>query len=358
MAGVVVLVRMRRLLGRFRERSYVTSSQMLHDMPSVSVCIAARNERHAMTRCIESVLASTYPKMEVLVLDDDSVDNTSSLIRAFAHEGVRFIQGEALPDGWLGRNYAFQTLLKEANGTYVLFIGVDTIMSPQSIAQLVAYAEARHAKMISVLPQRRSTLSLNNLLSPFRFFWQILGHRPSHPVVASGVWMARRKDLLADFDDLSSLKSSVEPEVDIAKHYFSTRAYKFLVSRSLLGISYDKKMSSLAETIVRIRYPEFGYSPSLTVATSLLKVCVALSPLLVVSGSYIAVGAIGVYILAACIYREYLKFAWSYGATIGMWLWPIILLMDAYLSLVSMYRYMTGTVTWKGRRVLPTRQLS
>lgn len=355
-AQLMALVRVRRLLGRFHDRSYVTAPQMLKDMPSVSVCIAARNEQHAMTRSIESVLASTYPKMEVLVLDDDSVDSTSSLIRAFAHDGVRFIQGGQLPDGWLGRNHAFSTLLREASGTYVLFVGVDTILSPHSIAQLVAYAESKEAKMVSVLPQRQSTVALNALLSPFRYFWQIIGHRASHPVVASNVWMARRKDLQADFGDLSTLRGSVEPEVDIARHYFAGHDYKFLASRKLLGITYSKKMSSLIETVVRIRYPELNYSVVRTLISSFVKLCVALSPLLVFAGSYIAIVALLVYVLGACIYGLYLRFAWSYGTYIGMWLWPIILLFDMYLSLLSMHRYVWGTVTWKGRSIVSTRR--
>lgn len=350
-AELVGLLRLQRLLDRFRERSYVTSPQVLRDMPSVSVCIAARNEQHAMSRCLESVLASTYPKMEVLVLDDESVDNTSSLIKAFAQDGVRFIQGDVVPQGWLGRNHALGTLLAESSGTYVLFLSVDTVLSPHSVSQLVAYAESRQSTMVSVLPQRRKAMTPNILLSPFRYFWQMIGHRSSRPVVASNVWMARRKDLQADFADMSSLRDSVEPEVDIARHYFALHSYKFLISRKLLGITYDKKLSSLIETIVRIRYPELKFSVVRTVGSSVLKLLIAVTPLLAFFGGIILIAALSVYVLGACIYRLYLGFAWRYGANVGMWLWPVILLFDAYLTVLSMYRYRRGAVTWKGRRI-------
>ena len=68
------------------------------DLPTVSVCISARNETHAMTQCLERIVASDYPKLEVIVLDDGSRDNTSLLIKSFAHAGVRFIEGSSLPD--------------------------------------------------------------------------------------------------------------------------------------------------------------------------------------------------------------------------------------------------------------------
>jgi len=67
----------------------------LKDLPTVSVCIPARNENAALADYITAALASDYPKLEVLVLDDCSQDDTSEVIRSFAHQGVRFVQGSA-----------------------------------------------------------------------------------------------------------------------------------------------------------------------------------------------------------------------------------------------------------------------
>lgn len=91
--------------------------------PSVSVCIPARNETHAMTQCLERVLASDYEKLEVIVFDDNSADDTSVLVKSFAHAGVRFIPGKKLPEGWLGKNHALEVLAQEASGTYIIFLG-------------------------------------------------------------------------------------------------------------------------------------------------------------------------------------------------------------------------------------------
>jgi cellulose synthase/poly-beta-1,6-N-acetylglucosamine synthase-like glycosyltransferase len=98
-------------LTHFRFQQRVTPKQMITELPSVSVCIPARNEMHVMTECLESVLASTYPKLEVIVLDDRSEDTTSTLVKAFARDGVRFVEGKKLPPGWLGKNYALLRFL-------------------------------------------------------------------------------------------------------------------------------------------------------------------------------------------------------------------------------------------------------
>src|SRR5665648_287743 len=115
---------------QFRVPTTINSST---DLPTVSVCVPARNETHAMTRCLEAVLASDYEKLEVIVLDDSSVDDTSVLIKSFAHEGVRFVSGETLPTGWLGKNHALHGLQNEASGSILLFIDVDTHISPTTI---------------------------------------------------------------------------------------------------------------------------------------------------------------------------------------------------------------------------------
>src|SRR5690606_12928997 len=118
-------VRMRKTLKRALITSELSSSQ---EYPSVSICIPARNETHAMAECLERVLKSDYKKLEVLVFDDNSKDDTSAIIRSFAQAGVRFVAGTELPEGWLGKNHALDVLSKEASGTYVLFMAVDTII--------------------------------------------------------------------------------------------------------------------------------------------------------------------------------------------------------------------------------------
>lgn len=345
------LLRLRAMLRLFHTRSYLSTPSMLRELPSVSVCIPARNERHAMTRCLESVLSSTYPKLEVIVLDDESVDNTSSLIKSFAKDGVRFIDGNTPPDGWLGKNYALSTLLAEASGTYVLFLDVDTILSPASIGQLVAYAESNHAAMVSVLPQRSDLWRTSVMFAPLRYFWHVLFHRAKRPVVASGAWMIRRNDLLRDFGTFESVKHEVEPEITVAAHYLANGMYRFLTSHQLLGISYEKRMSSQIETTIRLRYPQLGFSVWRSLWSTIAKLTVALAPLAGVIWTVLWPLAGMTYVLGTVCYLLYLKFVWERGAWLGMWLWPIVLAWDAWLTLVSMARYNTHSVTWKGRPI-------
>ena len=353
-AELAIIVRLHSMLRRFHRRQMLSTPSMVRELPSVSVCIPARNERHAMTRCLESVLRSTYPKLEIIVLDDESVDNTSSLIKSFAKDGVRFIDGNTPPDGWLGKNYALSTLLKESSGTYVLFLDVDTVLSVHSIAQMVSYAESTNSEMISVLPQRSDMWRASVALAPLRYFWHVVFHRAAKPVATSSAWMVKRKSVIEDFGSLADLQSDVELESTIARQYLAASSYKFLTSHQLLGVSYEKKMSSQIETAIRLRFPETGYSVMRSVVSAVTKASVALAPALGFVESSIWPLAFMAYILGVIGYYTYLLFVWERGAPFGMWLWPLVLLGDAWLTIVSMIRYRTNTVTWKGRPITTT----
>ena len=149
-----IIIRLQRALDTYKIKKNYTAAI---EAPSVSVCIPARNETHAMAQCLERVLASDYKKLEIIVFDDSSTDDTSILVRSFAHAGVRFVPGTALPEGWLGRNHALEVLAREASGTYVVFMDVDTNITPTTISQLVGYMMTENLVMASVLPGRSDT---------------------------------------------------------------------------------------------------------------------------------------------------------------------------------------------------------
>ena len=162
------------------------------DLPTVSVCIPARNERHAMTACLEGVLASDYEKLEIIVLDDSSVDDTSVLIKSFAHAGVRFVEGSLLPKDWLGKNHALEGLLQEASGKYVLFMDVDAIVKPSGISELVNLVCAQKSNLVSVLALREDRWRASVIFGSLRYLWPLLRNSDRNPAVSSVGWLARR----------------------------------------------------------------------------------------------------------------------------------------------------------------------
>lgn len=341
----------------FRMKQLVSDSSLLEDLPSVSVCIPARNETHAMTQSLENVISSRYPKLEIIVLDDSSVDDTSILIKSFAHAGVRFVQGSPLKEGWLGRNYALSGLMEEASGTYILFMDVDTIIEPNTIGQLVAYAVQENAHMISVLPQRADSWRMSLFMTTLRYFREILLHKKTTPAVASNAWMIKRDVLQQELGGFEDCKFHIQPEAYFAGALMAQDKYRFLIGTKLLGVNYEKKWLSQIETGIRMAYPIFGGNLLGNLQAIFVTAIVASLPFISLSSVFTGFGLIhwvsSVFtVIFALIFGMFLAKAWRKQWWVGVLLWPFIIIQELIVMVMSLVGYMRKTVTWKGRPIV------
>lgn len=344
--------RLRRSFIRFRVKKLYTA---VITAPSVSVCIPARNETHAMTDCLERVLASDYKKLEIIVFDDNSVDDTTVLIRSFAHAGVRFVPGDVLPDGWLGKNHALEVLAREASGTYIIFLDVDTMIDPTTISQLVGYITTERMEMISVIPGRDDGWRLSVLFGHLRYFWELVRSSRNAPATASALWMIQRETLIEHFGGFSEVKANVSPEASLAAT-FSTRAYHCLVNNSTLGVSYEKKWQSQCETSRRLLYPMIGAVWFKGLLALLLLVVLNLPFFIVLTTLLIGwhmpqIVSFGLMVAFMMLYSTYTHHMWQKGWWLGGLLWPLVVLQELVLLIMSILGYARHTITWKGRLV-------
>lgn len=349
--------RLERALRRFTVRKSYTAAI---EAPSVSVCVPARNETHAMTQCLERVLASDYRKLEVIVFDDESADDTSILINSFAHAGVRFVAGTNLPDGWLGKNHALEVLAREASGTYVLFLDVDTHITPTTISQLVGYTMTENLEMASVIPGRDDVWRSNVLFGHLRYYWELITSRESAPATSSSLWMIRRRTLIDIIGGFSSHRAEVAPEKHLAA-LIGTKAYHCLVGNQM-GVSYEKKWKSQSETSRRLLYPMVGGTKIAGMLGLLVLVLLNLPLLLITSSLLIEWNRFhslaGLYlVLFSLVYCRYTFAMWRSHWWLGVFIWPYAALQEFVLFIYSIYGYAKGTITWKGRIVTSPKQV-
>lgn len=351
--SVVLMVRLHRSFTRFTPKKQYAAHE---HAPSVSICIPARNETHALADCLERVLASTYPKLEILVLDDNSKDDTSHIIKSFAHSGVRFIPGQKLPDIWLGKNFALEQLAREASGTYVVFMDVDTFIQPKTIDRLIGYSISESKDMVSVLPRRNDVGRASVLFGTLRYFLQLTNWWNKNPPVSSSLWMIRRELLLETLGGFASFKNIVEPEGTIAAKV--GESYGCQLSNDEIGVTYEKKWRSQVETSKRLLYPFFGQTWAGGIVGVAFLSFITL-PLFVLVGGLIAgeffVAATALMVLTSytVLYGLYLRWFWQTSWWLGVFLWPYVSLQELILLIASMIGYAWGTITWKGRAVRP-----
>ncbi|MFF8954222.1 glycosyltransferase family 2 protein [Streptomyces sp. NPDC014894] len=102
----------------------------MHD-PTVSVVVPLYNDRRTVDLCLRSVLAQTYPEVEVVVVDDASTDDSAAL--AAAHP-VTLIRAERNGGPGATRNLG----VRHSSGEIVFFLDADLTMHPDAVAEAVA----------------------------------------------------------------------------------------------------------------------------------------------------------------------------------------------------------------------------
>lgn len=340
------------------------------DWPTVSVLIPARNETDDLAECLKTLIHSTYPKLEIIVLDDCSQNHrTPEIIKGFAHDGVRFISGKAAPASWLAKNHAYQQLADASSGDLLLFCGVDTRFNSGTIEEMVMQLVVKKKSMISFLPANlvpKASDFTSILVQPSRYAWELALPRRSlrRPPVLSMVWLINRKTLKSA-GSFAAVSRSIIPE-----RYFAGYAadlndgYSFLQSDTLTGVLSAKSFADQRATAIRTRYPLLHQSLELTIITSLLELTVLVVPfglyvsaLLNQSWLIFALADITV-ILLIVMYAQimnvtYRRFMWR-----SLWLLPFAALYDVALLHYSMYKYEFSEVEWKGRNVcIPVMQV-
>jgi len=330
------------------------------ELPSVTIAIPARNETEDLQQCLQSIIASDYPKLEVIVLDDCSqTKRTPEIIREFAHDGVRFIQGQEPEETWLPKNQAYARLAQEASGAYVVFCGVDVRFSQDSIRALVATMLDRKKQMVSILPKRRQeAYGQVSLIQAMRYWWELVPPRRAfqRPPVLSSCWVISR-DALKKHGGFASVARSIVPEAHFARQLAPTDEYSFLRSDGV-GIESVKSVGDQRNTAIRMRYPQMHRRPEQVALTSLWELLFLILPfVLAIGGFWLDIGtaahvaAAGASIMLVASYEIAVV-----GTRVNTWWFgligqPFAASADIVLLHFSMWKYELSTVEWKGRNV-------
>ena len=103
----------------------------------VSIQILTWNRRTELARCLDSVLAQTYPRCEIVVVDSASTDDTADFVRT-QYPQVKLYRLEANLGCPSGRNLG----ATYCTGEYLYFLDDDGWLAPDAIARAVARAES------------------------------------------------------------------------------------------------------------------------------------------------------------------------------------------------------------------------
>lgn len=124
-------------------------------VPTVTVCIPARDEAANIGRCVAAALASRWPdpaRLEVLVVDDRSSDGTGALAREAGRGDprLRVVEGVEPAPGWAGKPWACARAAREARGELLFFVDADVVLHPDALLSLAGALLERRLALLSV----------------------------------------------------------------------------------------------------------------------------------------------------------------------------------------------------------------
>ena len=226
LAPIVTLVRARHSRSLDEEPPEATG-----DVPFVSLVIPARNEARNIRRCVTSALASSYPRLEVVVVDDHSTDGTGAIVAELAalDARLRVVTPPPLPAGWFGKQWACHTGAGAARGEVLGFMDADTWQAPDLVTRTVNAMRARRADMLTIAGEQEMGSFWERLVQPQVF--AILGARyggtevvneSRHAAnkIANGQCMFFRRDAYVAMDGHAAVRDKVAEDLALAQHWF------------------------------------------------------------------------------------------------------------------------------------------
>ena len=125
----------------------VNKTSDISNNPLVSVIIPVYNVEKYLRQCLDSVLAQTYTKYEVLLIDDGSTDSSADICREYCKKDSRFKLYQKQNGGASSaRNHG----LICAKGDYLYFLDSDDYLQPTALEKMVACACQNNADLVFI----------------------------------------------------------------------------------------------------------------------------------------------------------------------------------------------------------------
>lgn len=219
-----------RFLDSARLDSYSDSAPA--DAPLVSLVIPARNEARNIERCLRSVLTTTYPALEVFVVDDHSTDGTGEIARRIAAEDqqqrVTVLEAPPLPEGWFGKQWACHTASLKARGVLLCFTDADTTHGRELLTRSVNALRARDAALFTVVGRQEMVTFWEKVVQPF-VFAILMSHTGSLEAMsrsmdprrkfANGQFLLFRRDAYDKAGGHASVRDHVAEDLMLAQQF-------------------------------------------------------------------------------------------------------------------------------------------
>jgi biofilm PGA synthesis N-glycosyltransferase PgaC len=188
---------------QFRRRHRLAAKQYEGNFELVTVLIPAHNEEKVIVRCLDSVCANTHKNLQIVVVDDASVDATGKLVRDYIlrhpDRDITFVRRRTNLGKGGALNYA---LRRHAQGEFVMTLDADSMLDRHTIENAMSYFD--DPKVVGVAANVR-IIEEPTILGILQKFEHMIGYRSKKTYsltksefVIGGVASTYRMDVLRE----------------------------------------------------------------------------------------------------------------------------------------------------------------
>lgn len=326
-----------------------------NDDDLVSLLIPARNEGKNIANIISDCLNQTYKRIEIIILDDHSTDNTKNILAKYSDK-VQIFDGLDLPENWLGKNWACHQLSQKANGKYLLFVDADVRLSKFAVESAVSILNQKNVKMLSVFPtQIMKSLSeylivplMNWLLLSFLPLALVYKSKNKSFVAANGQFILWDREYYYSIGGHQAVKNMPVEDMEFARIVKSSNQKMI----TLLGgeMVFCKMYSNLQDAIdgfAKNFYPGFKINPTVFIVFIILIDASLIIPFIYWKYKLISISLIGIILLS----RFFISIKSRQNILINLILHILQMIFVIVEAVISVYRYHSKKLIWKGRRI-------
>jgi glycosyltransferase involved in cell wall biosynthesis len=333
----------------------------------VSAIIPARNEEASIRRAVESIAAQ--PEIEeVIVANDQSTDRTAAILSELSVRipKLKILNVEALPSGWVGKNYAVSLGAAAAHGEWLLFTDADTCHLPGSTRRALHDAVGRDAVLVSYSPEQELDSFWERALIPFVYcrlaakFSYAQVNDPSLPeAAANGQFLMVLRDVYLKTGGHAATPAEILEDVALARR-IKQAGYSiyFTAPIGIVRTRMYRSFSAMWYGWTKNLYPLIGGSP-LSLLTELSEILpwLEIGVLTFVWATLLRTAPEAFPLVAMFLLLTFLGRSIRYGVELHKNLYPfsfikyyvpgIVLYTTALI--VSSWKNTWGAVAWKGR---------
>jgi len=241
--------------------------ELSYDLGDITVLIPARNEKDTIKKNLIG-LKCQGKGLKIILIDDQSVDNTADIAATLGYKGLTIISGKALPSGWSGKLWALEQGLHLVKTPLILLIDADIELKPGILGALRNMLHQNKLQLASLMASLRMEGLWEKLLMPaFIYFFKLLfpfrlcNSISSKIAAAAGGCILIETNALKKIGGFRSLRGELIDDCALAAR-IKKEGLKIWIglSHSVVSLRAYDHLSAIWNMVARTAFTQLNYS--------------------------------------------------------------------------------------------------